>query len=510
MANLVLLDGKYARGFYPARPGTAFPFSQNADYWDTLITREFRQSDATYRPGQLGVDRDPVFTDAYLITESEKRPTGFGDVIATTRVFARVPATQTVEDSTMVNRPSPGLASYPGALGDYRIFQPDTTLVKYDVYSKKTVTGDTGAPSSFYPTGGTYTLTFGANTTGNLNYNDASGTVQTALNAITSVSQRGNVTVSGTYNSAGGFTVSFSYGTHTIDASAITLNMGSATGSVPGVFNNGFTQIAQISGGGNIITGGTFTITIFGQTTAAIAYNASAAAVAAALNLLSEVANRGNCTVTIPSNQTTILSPDPNPTYIKYTINFTSALFSGTATALTPAVASIAVASTISSPSDAPVGAVQSITFMGGSSTRTLFVSGGHGFALTDTLYLRTGSTYYSGIAGTFTLPDASTVQFTILPSAAYASAGTFTEVGKRTKQNYSPGSAPTQVNRVTRFSLSLITPDTYQGADSDFLQAIFSGSTAINYQVGDSTRWPDPKSPIRSLTTTQVSAANL
>lgn len=74
----------------------------------------------------------------------------------------------------------------------------------------------------------------------------------------------------------------------------------------------------------------------------------------------------------------------------------------------------------------------------------------------------------------------------------------------------YQPGSCPVPCTVLTKFSLSPIAPSAYQGEGDAFLQAVFSGSTAINYRVGDAARWPTATSPIKSLATTIVSAANL
>jgi len=56
------------------------------------------------------------------------------------------------------------------------------------------------------PTGGTYTLTFGANTTASINWNDPASTVQTRLQALASIGS-GNVLVTG--SSGGPYTVEF-------------------------------------------------------------------------------------------------------------------------------------------------------------------------------------------------------------------------------------------------------------------------------------------------------------
>lgn len=54
-------------------------------------------------------------------------------------------------------------------------------------------------PSGANPTGGTYTLTYGANTTSALAYNASASTVSTALNLLASIIAAGGVTVSGTW-----------------------------------------------------------------------------------------------------------------------------------------------------------------------------------------------------------------------------------------------------------------------------------------------------------------------
>lgn len=488
-------------------PEYEWPFEANGDFGTFIITRFYKQTregflqDKLLGRYRLGEVADREFPAAILINTSRPSLTPTS-LFSFSRRFAIMPPTQSVEDSLMLTRPDPGLSSYPGILGDYRIFKPDSTLKKFDAYAKQTVSSDTGAPGGFYPTGGTYTLTFGGNTTGALNYNDAAATVETALDALTSVTNRGGVAVSGSYNSVGGLIIVFSdYAAATLDLSSLVVTSGTATSTVT-LQNNGYTQAVLIQStlaseyvGG--VSSGTFTVTIGGDTTSALSYNSSAATIATALNALASVTNRGGCTVTG-------LGWDSGVQKIRFTINFANAVMTAASTSLTPA-------GSVATPSitDA-VGRTQKVVFSGGTSIRDLYVAS-HGLSTSDTLYIRSGSTYYSEIAGAkFSLPDANTVRLIIAASDSYASAGTITEVGKRTKQGYEPGSDPKLVTIETRFSLSAITPDTYQGADATFLQEIFEGNTAINYRVGESTRWPSPDSPIRSLTTTKVSAVVL
>ena len=52
-------------------------------------------------------------------------------------------------------------------------------------------TKSAGSRIAGYATGGTFTLTYGANTTGSLNWNDSGATIATALNALTSITSAG-------------------------------------------------------------------------------------------------------------------------------------------------------------------------------------------------------------------------------------------------------------------------------------------------------------------------------
>lgn len=153
------------------------------------------------------------------------------------------------------------------------------------------------------PTGGTFTLTFGGQTTSAIAYNASASTVQTALQALSTIGA-GNATVTG---AAGGpWTVTF---TGTLGNAAQTLMTASGasltpsgsvtvanvtTGSTPptvtpvhtttGVLPINAVQSITVTG-----TAGTFTLTYGGQTSSPIAYNASAATVQTALQAVSTV-----------------------------------------------------------------------------------------------------------------------------------------------------------------------------------------------------------------------------
>lgn len=133
------------------------------------------------------------------------------------------------------------------------------------------------------PTGGTFTLTYDGQTTGNIAYDASAATVDSALEALSNIGS-GDVTVTG---SAGGpWTVEFTGALADTDVELMTADASNLVG----------TNEQQIISLGTA-TGGTFTLTYDGQTTGNIAYNADAATVEAALEALSNI-GAGEATTT--------------------------------------------------------------------------------------------------------------------------------------------------------------------------------------------------------------------
>ena len=139
--------------------------------------------------------------------------------------------------------------------------------------------------------GGTYTLSYGGDTTSALAYNASQTTVRNALLALPSLSGA-SVSVSETYNSESHrYTITITFAA--MNASTVTGNGSSLTG-----YSHTLTvsQGTQGSAGSNevdtiafVAVGGTFRITYAGQTTAAIAYDATATEVQDALIALSNI-----------------------------------------------------------------------------------------------------------------------------------------------------------------------------------------------------------------------------
>ena len=467
----------------------------------TTTTRTVSSPDLD--PGDDINEADPF---AYLVAEAEQNR-DIADTVKVSRLFSRIPATQTRPTSLRISKPSIS-GTFPQAFSDYRIFQPDSTLAQYDAYVAQTVTSDTGAPS-LYPTGGTYTLTFAGATTGAIPYNHNAAQVEAELDALTPIINRGGCAVTGSYNSAGGLIVTLaSYATGSWDTAS--LSGPSSYSRSFGASSGGYNQSAYARADFTPWSGGTFTITVFAQTTGTIAYNASAATVQTALNALSEVSNRGGCVVSLPSGNTSILSSDGFT--IAFSFAFSNAVMTADASSLTPSGSTATPALSTES-----TGRIQAITFTAGlTSTRTLYCED-HGFTSSDLLYIKSGGNYYSEISA-FTLPDANTVTLQVEASMPYSAAGTILEVGKRTKANYAPGSGTIRASAVTSFYLPGVTAgiDTAadipqvsdQGDQTPFLLATFAGTGTINMNVGQLQPWNG--TTILSQEITTINAADV
>lgn len=510
MAEAVhLFDGYGVAPGEIGRPIFEYPFAMNGDILSTSLTRTYKQRPQYYARTPLGTP-DQQYGNMYLINEGVPQFTPTGMFLFQRR-YSKIPSTQTVPTSRVITRPALS-GTFPQVYGAYRLFQPDSTLVQFDAYYAQTVISDSGAPG-FYPTGGTWTLTFGANTTAAIAYNASAATAETAIDLLASMIAYGGCAVTGTYNTADGLLVTLTtYATATCDLTNLTVSGAGKDDNVSST-NGGFAQVVNIyaySPPGSTITGGTFTITMFGQTTAAIAYNATAAQVEAALELLSEVAARGGCTVSVPSGYTTILKS--GSAQIDFSVLFALPTVTGSGASLTPA-------STLTIETGGGTLTLNQfrIHLAANAAERAITTAAAHGITTSDTIYIK-GTTYYGAIAGNFTVPNTTTIILTVTPAAAYASSSTITEVGKRTKATYKPGTAPTRANEVTSFYLpgvtagiitaADITIPTLQSDDASMLQAIFAGTGTINYVVGDLTQWMD--STMLSLTKITVSSADL
>jgi hypothetical protein len=163
-----------------------------------------------------------------------------------------------------------------------------------------------------YATGGTFTLTFDGQTTGNIAWNASAATVATALEGLSNVN---DVDVTGAGTPADPWRVTFvdpgnqNLPQMTADPANLTGGGGQATEVVAHVVGINEVQTVTI---GDAVTGGTFTLAFQGATTSPLAYNAAAATVTTALAGL----------VTIGAGNVIVTGSDGGP----FTVTFENAL----------------------------------------------------------------------------------------------------------------------------------------------------------------------------------------
>lgn len=604
-------DGTFSSAVQNGPAQTFYPFI-NAATKDNVTkgtVRNYVVLPANYTPA-AALSTDPADNTQYLIEESDLSIEA--GIARFARTYCKVPAQQIEPGTIVLSKPTvPGNDAFPRNFGSYLVVQPDTTLEEFDAYARKTVTSDSGAPG-FYPTGGTYTLTFDGNTTSSLNYSANAATVQSALNGLTTIQNRGNVAVTGSYNSAGGFAVTFNnYATGSINTASIVVATDALLSSSIASSNNGYSQSFQMSVSGTnfsntsasinqsgltvtpsswtigtqfsytnsvygrgwscgisthssatisgtfvinllgqstsaitfsydlatlqaniesalsalsavssrgtvritdmrifetssvfwntyidpIITGGSFTVSLFSETTSALNYNATAATVQSAINALTNVQLRGNVVVT-SSGLTTILNTTNS--VASFSVGFSNNSFTSNALALTPTGSTITVSKT-----DGTIGRTQNVALASGTATRTIYAAS-HDIDAGETIFLRNSGSVFANIAPSkVTVIDANTIQLSVASSDSWASVSAFTEIGPRTKQGYAPGSVVIRSTSTTDFYLPGVTSGITTASDipipvdesstAAFLQAVFSGQDNINVRVGELRQWRGP-----------------
>jgi hypothetical protein len=505
-------DGYYATPIRISRTPREYPFSQNGDITTAVYMATYVVNQGQFTPTARGTV-DPETAGFYLLAESKPEIVQ-GDLATFTRTYSNIPLQQIVPGSMYVTKPSLS-GSFPRIIGGSLVIQPDPSVATFKFYSQFTVNSDSGPPAVVnYPTGGTYTLTLGASTTSALAYNASAGTVQTALNALASLTDRSiSVTVSGAYNTPTGFQLSTTpYAVGSINVSGLTgttviaPNASVAGGTlIGGLFYTRFMFTALgWPASGDQITGGTFTITMFGQTTAPIAYNASLATATAAIQALSKV----GVTAVVSSHfsyGSGIIGGTGGGKLIVLFVDLPNYAFTANAASLTP------------SGSIANTDGFGNVTFGGVAATVRILNAPSHGLTEADNILITQGGVATELLSGKFTVVDANTIQLSSASGAPFFNASAITAIGKLTS-TYSGGTVLTRIKRVMDFYLPGVSPGittiddvplpVYQGDADSLLAAIMAGSTSINYEVGDLLQWRD--SPILTRTRITLNAATL
>jgi hypothetical protein len=494
-------DGDYDTPIRISRTPYRYPFRQNGD----VTTREY---DATYVVNILkfsptaGGTVDPENAGHYLLFESE--PEIFQGKLATfVRTYSKIPTTQTVPGSRNVTLPEL-TGDFPQEFSTGIILKPDATVGRYEFYTRKTVTSDSGALSLAYPSGGTYPVTVGPNTTAGVAYNAPAATLETALDGLTLLAGRGGCAVSGSYNTSAGFTVTYAdYAQGALGTGSLTGNFGTGFSKT----NNGRVQSFYIRGlapypdppPAGSITAGTYTVTLFGQTTGAVAYNADIATLQAAINALSFV--NGQATVTVPSGFTNPLKADGSA--IEFTITIALPAVSVSTASLTPAGSNAIVAAATHG---------FTLRFTGVAVETRTFYAAAHDISASNNLYLKQGADYVTLATGLFTVPDANTVVITATAGSIFTDADLVTEIGKKTTVSYTAGVRECRVKFVSDFYLPGVSPGiataddiplpAYEGDAASILNGILSGDTSININTGELGQYRDSAMLFRTITT--------
>ncbi len=222
--------------------------------------------------------------------------------------------------------------------------------------------------------GGTFTLSFNGQTTAPIAYNASAATVQGALVALSNIGRnlqnQSNVSVTATTTgTATVYTITFVNGLATPTQPLLTINGTALTATAvvaimtPGVPSASEVQQMTVAAGS-----GTFTLSFNGQTTAALAYNATAAQVQTALAALSNIGT-GNVTVTQSGNT--------------YTVTFQGTLANQTLAALLLNSSALVAVSrppstnvTITTQGGPTVSEVQQVSVVAGGGTFTLTFNG--------------------------------------------------------------------------------------------------------------------------------------
>jgi hypothetical protein len=266
------------------------------------------------------------------------------------------------------------------------------------------------------------------------------------------------------------------------------------------------TPAVTISGGGGYgatasatlapspaLTGGTYPITIFGQTASGIPSTADASAIATALNALSGVQARGGVSV----------SGGWDGTSIAATLTFSAEAMVGSSS-LTPTPSAVTV-STVGG----TYGRQQRVKFTGSQSTRLITFGSAHSLSPGDKLYLAHGTAYQTARLDYSIVSD---TQISVNPSLSPWSSTTLCTEGGKYRGRYSPGPTSHRTRQSDAYYLPGVTPGVASVddipvtappiSDSRYLDALFAGE---DYVVAEDSSIEFWKGPILVKTKTEL-----
>jgi hypothetical protein len=222
-------DGNFTNAIQDGPARVFYPFI-NAPTKDTTTkgtVRSYVVVPSSYTPA-AALSTDPADNTQYLLTESEM--TVEGGLGRYTRTYCKVPGDQVDYSSLVITKPAFPTNAYGSVWVDST--SSNTTANVFSAVIAATFT--------WYPTGGTFTITYKTSTTAAINTTASDATIAAAVNGLASVIADGfTVSASSTLTTTGVLTLSRASGTFNFMDSDFTWNTASITPAVNSSTNGG-------------------------------------------------------------------------------------------------------------------------------------------------------------------------------------------------------------------------------------------------------------------------------
>jgi hypothetical protein len=215
-------DGNFTNAIQDGPARIFYPFI-NAATKDNVTkgtVRNYVVVPSSYTPA-AALSTDPADNTQYLLNESELSVEG--GLGRFSRTYCKVPTDQVDYSSIVITKPAFPSNDYAGAWVDSTSSNATANIFSAAI----------AATMSWYPTGGTFTITFGANTTAALNTTDSNATIAAAINGLASVITASfTVTVTNSLTTAGTLQLIKASGVGSFGPTDFTMNAGSMTPAV--------------------------------------------------------------------------------------------------------------------------------------------------------------------------------------------------------------------------------------------------------------------------------------
>lgn len=215
-------DGNFTNAIQDGPARVFYPFI-NAPTKDTTTkgtVRNYVVVPSSYTPA-VALSTDPADNTQYLLQESEL--TVEGGLGRYSRTYCKVPTDQIDYSSLVITKPAFPTNDYNGAYVDSTASNATANIFSAPIL----------ATMSWYPTGGTFTLQFGSNTTAALNTTASNATIASAINGLASVVAASfTVSVTNSLTTSGLLTITKASGTGSFTSTDFIINAASVTPAV--------------------------------------------------------------------------------------------------------------------------------------------------------------------------------------------------------------------------------------------------------------------------------------